>query len=116
MKDSAAKALIVATDAIAEKTKALFADVQIISLDAATKTGEKVHSFAKLAETTEKVATITAGTAVAFDNRALEVRERSPIRLESVDIARGGVDLGFYSYGGVNFFDSRLILKVALDD
>ena len=59
VKDSAAKALIVATDAICEKTKALFADILIISLDPSTKTGDKIHSFAKLAETTEKVATIT---------------------------------------------------------
>ena len=64
VKDSGAKALVVATDAIAEKTKALFTDVIIISLDAATKTGEHVHSFAKLAETTpgrEAVPTITPG-------------------------------------------------------
>lgn len=59
VKDCEAKVLIVATDAIAEKTKGLFDAIpslqHIVSMDPATKTSDKVHSFAALAATTETV-------------------------------------------------------------
>jgi hypothetical protein len=55
--------------------------------------------------------TLPARSAVYFDNRALSVREKSPIQVKSVDIAHAGVDLGFYSYGGVLITDPRLVLK-----
>ena len=63
VKDCEAKALIVATDAIAEKTKGFLESVPsleyIISLDPATKTSDKVRSFKDLTATKTKVPTIT---------------------------------------------------------
>jgi len=62
VKDCEAKGLIVATDAIAEKTKEFLDTIptltHIISLDPATKTTDKVKSFEKLTETTTKVPAI----------------------------------------------------------
>jgi long-chain acyl-CoA synthetase len=59
VKDCEAKVLIVATDAIAEKTKAFLENIPslafIVSMDPATKTSDKVKSFADLAATTTKV-------------------------------------------------------------
>jgi long-chain acyl-CoA synthetase len=59
VKDCEAKVLIVATDAIAEKTKAFLDSIPslafIVSMDPATKTSDKVKSFAELAATTTKV-------------------------------------------------------------
>lgn len=49
------------------------------------------------------------GEVSAFDNRALEVREKSPIQVTAPDVAHAGVDLGFYSYGGTLVFDPRLV-------
>ncbi|MDB4936664.1 MAG: Long-chain-fatty-acid--CoA ligase [Labilithrix sp.] len=66
VKDCEAKALIVATDAIAGKCRpfveSLPALEYIISLDSATKADEKVKSFKTLAATTAKVPTITPET------------------------------------------------------
>ncbi|MBX3185483.1 MAG: long-chain fatty acid--CoA ligase [Labilithrix sp.] len=62
VKDCEAKALIVATDAICEKTKDFLESVpsltHIISLDAATKATDKVKTFKALAATKAKVPTI----------------------------------------------------------
>ncbi|MCW5835652.1 MAG: long-chain fatty acid--CoA ligase, partial [Labilithrix sp.] len=62
VKDCEAKALIVATDAIAEKTKDLLESIgslqHIISLDSATKTSDKIRAFKGLAATKAKVGTI----------------------------------------------------------
>jgi len=62
VRDCEARALIVATDAIAEKTKGFLDAIpsleHIISLDPATATSAKVHAFSKLAASTGKVATI----------------------------------------------------------
>ncbi|MBX3205543.1 MAG: long-chain fatty acid--CoA ligase [Labilithrix sp.] len=63
VKDCDAKALIVATDAIVEKTKDFLDSIgslkHIISMDPATKTSDRVHSFKSLAATKAKVGTIT---------------------------------------------------------
>src|SRR4051794_19404562 len=63
VRDCEAKALIVATDAIAEKTKTFFETIpgleHIISMDPATKPSGKVKSFTSLTATTGKVPTIT---------------------------------------------------------
>ncbi|MBX3225342.1 MAG: long-chain fatty acid--CoA ligase [Labilithrix sp.] len=63
VKDCDAKALIVATDAIVEKTKEFLDSIgslkHIISMDPATKTSDRVHSFKSLAATKAKVGTIT---------------------------------------------------------
>jgi len=64
VKDSDAKILIAATDAIAEKTKAFLETIPslayIVSMDPATKTTDKVKSFSELATTTTTVPTIAA--------------------------------------------------------
>jgi len=62
VRDCSAKAMIVATDAIAEKTRTFLETVpgveHIISLDPATKTTSKVHSFKALASTRATVPSI----------------------------------------------------------
>jgi len=62
VKDCGAKVLIAATDAIAEKTKGFLDTIpslqHIVSMDPATKTSDKVHSFASLAATKATVPTI----------------------------------------------------------
>ncbi|MBX3199729.1 MAG: long-chain fatty acid--CoA ligase [Labilithrix sp.] len=66
VKDCEAKALIVATDAIAEKTRGLLESIgslkHIISLDPATKASDEVRSFKSLAATKGEVGTITPAT------------------------------------------------------
>jgi len=63
VKDCDAKALIVANDAIAEKTRGFLESVPsleyIISMDPATKTSDKVRSFEELTATKTKVPTIS---------------------------------------------------------
>jgi long-chain acyl-CoA synthetase len=60
--DCQAKVLIVASDAIAEKTRPFLDTLpsleHIVSMDPATKTSDKVHSFKSLAATPPKVATV----------------------------------------------------------
>jgi long-chain acyl-CoA synthetase len=64
VKDCEAKVLIVATDAIAEKTKAFLESAPslrfIVSMDPATKTSDKMKSFADLAATTTKTPVVKA--------------------------------------------------------
>jgi long-chain acyl-CoA synthetase len=63
VKDCEARGLIVATDAIAAKTRAFLDSIpgleHIVSLDPATKEDAKVHTFASLTATKAKVASIT---------------------------------------------------------
>lgn len=54
---------------------------------------------------------IADGTAIAFDNRALTVREKQIPQLKAFDVAHAGVDLGFYSYGGLAITDERLVIE-----
>lgn len=51
------------------------------------------------------------GEVVGFDRRAADVHEKTPIKLQAQDIARGGIDLGFFSYGGLVVNDPRAIVK-----
>ena len=51
-----------------------------------------------------------AGTIAAYDKRAATVSEKSPFQVQALDVSRGGVDLGFYSYGGVTINDPRAIV------
>lgn len=63
VRDSGAKALIVATDAIADKTRGFLEAIPtleyLISLDPATKAGDKVRSFEELSRTKATTPTIT---------------------------------------------------------
>lgn len=54
---------------------------------------------------------LDAGAVIGFDRRAADVHEKTPIKLQAQDIARGGVDLGFFSYGGLVVNDPRAIVK-----
>jgi long-chain acyl-CoA synthetase len=66
IKDCQAKGLVVATDAIADKTKDFLDSIDslefIISLDPATKSSERVKTFKELTTTKDKVPTIKPGT------------------------------------------------------
>lgn len=71
----------------------------------------------KDAEATASNISITAapelpdGTVLGYDTRAATVSEKSPIQIKAFDVAHGGVDLGFFSYGGVLVNDKRAIVK-----
>lgn len=54
---------------------------------------------------------LPSGALLGFDSRAATVYEKSPIQLQALDIAKGGIDLGFFSYGGVIVNDPRAIVK-----
>lgn len=66
IKDCEAKVLVVATDAIAEKTRSFLESIpslqHIISMDPATKTDGKVHSFKSLTQAKDKTPTIKPST------------------------------------------------------
>lgn len=53
---------------------------------------------------------IPAGNIVGYDTRGAAVLEKSPIQVQAFDIAKGGIDLGFYSYGAFDLYDERLFL------
>jgi HK97 family phage prohead protease len=61
---------------------------------------------AQLVITTEPE--VPDGTVVGYDSRAAKVLEKAPIQVQAVDIAKGGVDLGLYSYGMFELHDARL--------
>jgi HK97 family phage prohead protease len=54
---------------------------------------------------------LDTGDVVGFDRRAADVHEKTPIKLQAQDIARGGIDLGFFSYGGLVVNDPRAIVR-----
>jgi HK97 family phage prohead protease len=54
------------------------------------------------------------GNIVGYDSRGAAVREKSPIQVRAFDIAKGGIDLGFYSYGAFELYDERLFQSVAV--
>ena len=57
---------------------------------------------------------VPAGTVVGYDTRAAKVREKGPIQVRAVDIAKGGIDMGFYSYGQFEAYDERLFLSATV--
>lgn len=59
---------------------------------------------------------LAAGTVLALDKRAAIIREKTPIRVNGVDIGRGGIDLGFFSYGRLDLHDPRAVRKVTVTD
>lgn len=54
---------------------------------------------------------MTDNQAVAFDSRAGKVREKAPFRLQAINVARAGVDVGIYSYLRFDDYDNRAIVK-----
>ena len=57
---------------------------------------------------------LPTGTVLAADRRAATVYEKAPIQVQALDIARGGIDLGFFSYGGVLVHDPRALIKTTV--
>ena len=57
---------------------------------------------------------LPTGTVLAADRRAASVYEKAPIQVQALDIARGGIDLGFFSYGGVLVNDPRALIKTTV--
>lgn len=55
--------------------------------------------------------TLAATQVVAFDNRAAVVREKAPFRVQALNIAMGGIDVGIYSYLRVDPQDVRAIIN-----
>jgi HK97 family phage prohead protease len=55
--------------------------------------------------------TLAAGEVVAFDNRGLVVRERQIPQVRAIDLAHGGIDLGFFSYLRLDDVDPRLVFR-----
>jgi len=62
--------------------------------------------LAQLSITTEPE--LPEQTMVGYDHRGASVKEKSPIQVQAYDIAKGGIDLGFYSYGAFELYDTRL--------
>lgn len=56
------------------------------------------------------------GNVIGYDRRAAEVKEKRPIQLQAFDIAKGGIDLGFFSYGGLLVNDPRAIVLRTVGD
>ena len=48
---------------------------------------------------------------VAFDNRALVVREKAPFRVDAIDLGKGGIDLALHAYGLLEVHDPRVVIK-----
>jgi hypothetical protein len=57
---------------------------------------------------------LPARTVVAYDHRAATYSEKSPMQVQALDVAHGGIDLGLYSYGMTEFHDSRLFLSATV--
>ena len=56
--------------------------------------------------------TLPALQAAAFDNRGAIVRERSPFKVQALNVARAGIDVGIYSYLRFDPQDARTLVKV----
>lgn len=48
---------------------------------------------------------------IGFDKNAADVYEKTPIRVQAMDVAKGGLDLGFFSYGMLGINDPRAVVK-----
>lgn len=57
---------------------------------------------------------LPADTVLAYDRRAATVFESPQINVEAIDINRGGIDIGFFAYGGTLVNDARAIVKLDL--
>uniref|UniRef100_UPI00197C8046 hypothetical protein n=1 Tax=Microbacterium sp. K27 TaxID=2305445 RepID=UPI00197C8046 len=57
---------------------------------------------------------LPAGGFLAYDRRAATPYESPQIKLEAQDIAHGGIDIGFFAYGGTLINDPRAIVKTTI--
>ena len=57
---------------------------------------------------------LAAGGFLAYDKRSTTVYESPQIKLEALDIANGGIDIGFFAYGGTLIQDPRAVLKTTV--
>ncbi|MCZ4300770.1 head maturation protease, ClpP-related [Microbacterium oxydans] len=51
---------------------------------------------------------------LTYDKRAATPYESPQIKLEAQDIAHGGIDIGFFAYGGTLINDARAVLKAEI--
>lgn len=78
--------------------------------------------FVNLADGTSQIGTLQlqadsaldAGELAGYDRRAASVYESREIQLESISVASGEIQLGWYSYGGVLVNDARAIQRRAV--
>lgn len=57
---------------------------------------------------------LAAGGFLALDKRAADVYESPQIKLEAQDIAHGGIDIGFFAYGGTFIYDPRAVVTTTI--
>lgn len=55
--------------------------------------------------------TLGVDEGTAFDNRAMKVKEKSPLQVRALNVANGGIDLGFYGYLRLDTHDPRVVVK-----
>lgn len=57
---------------------------------------------------------LAAGGFLALDKRAADVYESPQIKIEAQDVAHGGIDIGFFAYGGTFIYDPRAVVKTTI--
>lgn len=57
---------------------------------------------------------LAAGGFLAYDKRAATVYESPKLKLEAQAIANGGIDIGWFAYGGTLINDARAVLKTTI--
>ena len=58
---------------------------------------------------------LASGQVVAFDSRAADWYEaQPPIRVNAVDLPKGGIDLGLFGYDGLLMSDPRAVIKMQI--
>lgn len=60
------------------------------------------------------VPSLSAGTVIAGDRRALDVRATGPIRVEAVNVPNGGIDVGLFGYENHIVNDARAIVSTTV--
>lgn len=61
--------------------------------------------------------TLDDGDVIALDKRAADFYEKNPpVRVNAVDLPKGGIDLGLFGYHGTLISDDRAIVRASLAD
>ena len=61
--------------------------------------------------------TLDDGDVIALDKRAADYYEKNPpVRVNAVDLPKGGIDLGLFGYHGTLISDDRAIVRASLAD